>query len=202
MPPGLGQLSAPLRAFMEFFEIDQDLVRAAASASPALKATTEPIERWVPLLSEVERNSFLVRAARGEPISAELLRQLREVGGEKRPTASGAARRTFSAIVAAAEQVRRKRKERERQADERARLAHLDALAKREWQVWAQVPGLLAQRTASGYGEAVALLAELRDLAVHRNQRAAFDARLNDVLAPYMSSVALQRRLREKKLLQ
>jgi len=46
----------------------------------------------------------------------------------------------------------------------------------------------------------VAHLAELRDLAVHRGQRAAFDARLSDVLAPYATSAALQRRLREQKL--
>ncbi len=96
--------------------------------------------------------------------------------------------------------MRRKRKERERREAERARLAKLDALAKREEQVWAQVPDLLARRSASGYDEAVAHLAELRDLAVHRNQRAAFDARLRDVLAPYMTSAALQRRLREQKL--
>jgi hypothetical protein len=182
--------------------MDEDLVGAAAAASPALKATTEPIERWVPLLGEAERNSFLVRAARGEPIAAELLRRLREVGGEPRPAASTAQRRTFSAIVAAAEEVRRNRKARERQEAERARLAKLDALAKREAQVWAQLPELLARRTASGYDEAVAHLAELRDLAIHRNQRAAFDARLRDVLAPFASSAALQRRLHQKKLVE
>jgi hypothetical protein len=81
VPPGLGQLSAPLQAFVEFFDIDQDLVGAAATASPALKATDEPIERWVPLLPEAERNSLLVRAARGEPIGAELLRRLMEAEG-------------------------------------------------------------------------------------------------------------------------
>jgi hypothetical protein len=200
VPPGLGQLSAPLQAFVEFFEIDQDLVGAAAAASPALKATDEPIERWVPLLPDAERSSFLARAARGEPIGAELLRRLREVGGAQRPVASDAARRTFSAIVAASEDVRRQRKERERREAERVRLANLDALAKREQQVWAQLPGLLARRTASGYDEAVAHLAELRDLAIHRGQRAAFNAQLRDVLAPYATSPALQRRLREKKL--
>jgi len=91
---------------------------------------------------------------------------------------------------------------RERQEAERARLAKLDALAKREDQVWAQVPGLLARRTASGYDEAVAHLAELRDLAIHRGQRAVFDARLRNVLAPYVGSAALQRRLHEKKLVE
>src|SRR5439155_18622630 len=125
VPPGLGQLSAPLRAFVEFFGSDQDRVGAAATASPALKATTEPIERWVPLLPELERNSLLVRAARGEPIGAELLRRLREVGGVQRPEASGAARRSFSAIVAAAEEARQQRQARERQAAERARLSKL-----------------------------------------------------------------------------
>jgi hypothetical protein len=200
IPPGLGQLTVPLRAFMEFFGIDQDLVGAAALTSPPLKATKEPIERWVPLLPEAERNAFLVRAARGEAIGAELLRRLREIGGEARPAASTASRRTFSAIVAAAGDVRRQRQQRERQEAERARLAKLEALAKREEQVWAQLPGLLAQRTARGYDQAVAHLAELRDLAVHRKQRAAFDARLKDVLAPYATSAALLRRLREKKL--
>jgi hypothetical protein len=155
----------------------------------------------VPLLSAAERTRKLVRATRGQSISAELLRRLREVGGEKRPAASGAARRTFSAIVAAAEQVRRKREARERHEAERTRLAKLGALAKREQQVWAQVPDLLARRRASGYDEAVAHLAELRDLAVHRQQRAVFDSKLRDVLAPYATPAALQRRLRQKKLL-
>jgi hypothetical protein len=87
--------------------------------------------------------------------------------------------------VAAVEQVRKDRTAHEQREAERIRLAKLDALAKREEQVWAALPGLLARRIASGYDEAVAHLADLRDLAVHRKQRAAFDARLSEVLAPY-----------------
>lgn len=200
VPAGLGQLTAPLRALMEFFEIDQDLVGAAAQASPPLKATDEPLERWVQLLPEPERNTFLARAARGEPIGAELLRRLREVGGAARPAASGAARRTFSTIAAVAEQVRGERQKRERQKHERAQLAKLEALAKREEQVWEHIPRLLGQRTAAGYEQAVAHLAELRDLAAHRKQRAEFDLRLGRLLAPFASSAALLRRLREQKL--
>lgn len=200
--PGLGQLTAPLRAFIECFDINQDLVDAAAHTSPPLKATKEPIEQWMQLLPEAERKAFLVRVARGEPIGAELLRRLREVGGGARLAAGSAPRRTFGAIAAAAKGVRSQRQKRERQEAERARLAKLEALAKREEQVWAQIPGLLAQRTARGYDEAVAHLAELRDLAVHRKQRAAFDTRLGDVLAPYATSAALLRRLREKELVE
>lgn len=85
MPAGLGQLSAPLHAFTDFFEIDQDLIVGAAQNSPPLKTTNEPLEPWVPLLPETERTTFLVRAARGESVVVELLRRLREVGDAPRP---------------------------------------------------------------------------------------------------------------------
>ena len=66
--------------------------------------------------------------------------------------------------------------------------------------MWGQIPALLAQRTASSYERAVAHLAELRDLAAHRKERAAFDARLAEVVASYVTSAALQRRHKEKRL--
>jgi hypothetical protein len=202
LPPGLKQLDAPLQALIEFFEIGQDLVDAAATTSPALKPTSEPLERWVDLLPFAERQRFLVRAARGEPIGAELLQRLRQLGGEQRPASVPAAEpRSFSAIVAAAEEVRRQRRVREQQAAERARQARFDALAEREEQVWAQIPDLLAQRKASGYEQAVAHLVDLRDLAIHRKQRAAFNERLKELLKLYPPTPALQRRLDEHKLI-
>lgn len=201
VPAGLSQLSAPLRAFADFFLIDQDLIAAAAEGSPALTASREPMGHWVALLPEAERNTFLVRAARGEPIGAELLRRLRQIGGAQGTLpANTTQRRTFRELQSAAKRQQHQRLQRERQEAERAQLAKLEALAKREAQVWASIPALLAKRTASGYDEGVALLTELRDLAVHRGQRAAFDARLAEVTAPYAGSPALQRRLKERRL--
>lgn len=200
VPPGLGQLDPALEAFAEFFAIDQDLIAAAAEASPSLKPTREPLERWVTLLPDAERNAFLVRIARGETqVGIELLRRLREIGGA-RPAPAASARRTFAELQAAAERQKQLRERREREAAERGRLAKLEALAKREAQVWASIPGLLAKRTASGYDEGVGLLAELRDLAAHRGQQATFKARLAEVTAPYVGSPALQRRLKEQRL--
>jgi hypothetical protein len=102
VPPGLSQLDPALRAFAEFFAIDQDLIAAAAEASPDLTATVEPLERWMGLLPETERNAFLLRVARGEAhVGSELLRRLREVGGGgKLPTAT-APRRSFAELQAA-----------------------------------------------------------------------------------------------------
>lgn len=201
VPPGLGQLDPTLQAFAEFFEIDQDLIAAAAEGSPNLAAAAEPVDQWVKLLPADERDTFLLRVARGEThVGIALLRRLREVGGAGKPTTTTAPRRTFAELQAAAKNQAQLRIQREREAAERARLAKLADLAKREAQIWASIPGLLAKRTASGYDEGVTLLAELRDLAVHQGQQAAFDARLAQVTAPYIGSAALQRRLKDKRL--
>lgn len=201
VPPGLRQLDPALQAFAEFFDIDQDLIAAAAEVSPNLAATEEPLERWILLLPEAERNAYLLRVAHGEAhVGIELLRRLRDVGGAGQATTSTAARRTFAELQAAAKHQEQLRVQRERKQAERARLAKLADLATREAQVWRSIPGLLAKRTASGYDEGVSLLAELRDLAVHQGKRAAFNDRLADVTAPYARSPAFQRRLKEKQL--
>lgn len=104
---------------------------------------------------------------------------------------SDAARRLFSTIVAGAEEVCCQHKAHKREDAERAPLA-----ARRVSQARSTGLGtgpVLAQRRDSGYDEAVAHLADLRDLAVHRGQRPAFDAWLAEVIAPYAGPAALQR---------
>lgn len=201
VPPGLSQLDPALQAFAEFFAIDQDLIAAAAEASPDLIVTDEPLEEWVRRLPADERDAFLLRVARGEShVGIDLLHRLREVGGVGQPPASTMPRRTFSELQIAAKRQEQLRVQRERAEAERIRLAKLADLAQREAQVWSSIPALLAKRTASGYDEGVALLAELRDLAEHRGQRASFDAQLAQVIEPYATSSALQRRLKDKRL--
>jgi hypothetical protein len=201
VPPGLGQLDPALQAFAEFFEVDEDLIAAAAEASLNVQATDEPLERWVRLLPEDERNAFLLRVARGEShVGIELLQRLRELGSPNAGSEGAAPRRDFAELQEAAKRQKQVRLKREREAAERARLAKLADVAKREDLIWQSIPELLAKQTASGYDEGVALLAELRDLAVHRGQRAAFDSRLAEVIAPHTRSSALQRRLKEHRL--
>lgn len=201
VPPGLGQFDSALQAFAEFFELDQDLIDAAAEASPSLTATAEPLDRWVTLLPEGERNAFLVRVAGGDAhVGIELLRRLREVGGTGKLTTSTVPRRTFTELQAAAQRQQQLRLQREQAEAERIRLSKLADLAQREPQIWARIAELLAKRSASGYDEGVAMLVELHNLAVHQGQQTVFAARLREVTAPYAESVALQRRLKEKRL--
>ncbi len=80
-PAGLRELSAPLRAFADFFDIDAALITSAAAAStPLIAADDHRVEQQIALLSEAERVAWLVRLARGEPqLDLRLMRRLREV---------------------------------------------------------------------------------------------------------------------------
>ena len=81
VPAGLGQLSVPLQAFVDFFAIDAELIARAAAVSAPLASRDDQIERQVAMLPEQERTAWLVRVARGEPnIDVQLMRRLREVG--------------------------------------------------------------------------------------------------------------------------
>ena len=205
VPAGLRDLSAPLRAFVEFFDVDADLIAVAAEASPSLDRSGDPIEQWVAMLPEAERNAFLVRVARGEPlVDVQLMRRLREVGERMRTPGTGRAessRRSIDALLAAAEQRRQRRLAQEREEAERARVRKLEALAEREPAAWSQVKALIERKQARAYDEAVALLSELRDLANHRKQHDRFDAQIDALQAEYSNRPALLERFQKAGLI-
>jgi hypothetical protein len=202
LPPGLQQLNAPLMALVEFLELNADLVTAAAEASPPLIAKSEPYEEWVTRLPIHERDAFLVRVVRRDPrVHFDLLTRLREVGaGVNAVISTQLPRRHFVEIKSSARQHRQLRQQREAEAAERKRLAKLDKLAKREPEAWQEVAQNLAKRTASGYDTGVALLVDLHELALHRNQPKLFEEKFGEIVGPYLKSSALQQRMRNKGL--
>jgi hypothetical protein len=56
VPAGMGELSAPLHALMEFLGIDEDLVEVAASASAPRSAgpSQKELAEWIQRLPEKE----------------------------------------------------------------------------------------------------------------------------------------------------
>jgi hypothetical protein len=65
VPAGLGELSAPLQALIEFLGIDEALVEVAASASAPLDAGPgrKELAEWIQNLPEEEKSDLLVTAA-------------------------------------------------------------------------------------------------------------------------------------------
>ena len=215
-PPGLGRLNAALEAFVAFLRVDRDLLEAAAAGSPEAEdlPPTGKMERWIAGLPDAEKSALLVRLIRGDEPSlrAELLRRFRASDAEH-PSGTAAGERTVGKLRKAAEQraQERRRREAERTARERARQerevaeareCHLAALARREAEAWGEVAALIATRQPGKYDAAVALMTDLRELAVRSERRDEIEARLSRLREQHAGKPSLMGRLRSAGLVE
>ena len=109
IPPGLGQLTPALAAFIRFMRIDPFLVQAAAEASaPLAAAPTADLEHAIAQLPRAECDAFLQRLLQGEAnLQVALRRRLAELAGGNEQAPPEAPRRTIGELLERAEQLRR-----------------------------------------------------------------------------------------------
>lgn len=216
VPPGLGNLSAPLKAFSEFLEIDHDLIHVAAGRSSNEKArpSRNKVETWIKGMSDEEKNALLLDAACTDTpnVYTELLRkfeQAKQPSRLKKPR--NEQRRTVGELLAVAkarsaererliamrEEAGRERKERNNEA---ARTRYLDQLADREPVVWSQVASLIQTKRPNDYDRAVTLLGDLRDLAIRDGRERDFKAVLNQLQKRHSQKSSFLRRIAAAKL--
>lgn len=194
--PGLGPLDDAVSAFGRFFQVDADLMQAAAErlATPATAAPSPDAGgRYIAKLTEAERAALLLRVLGGDQtVSAELQAGLRAMLAEGRPAAAAFKPRTVADLEARAEEIRGERKEEERAAAraaeerrakeaERARRIRLDTLVKRGEPVWTEIEREIERRNANGYERAAALLTDLQVLAQEKGGTVAFARRVEEL---------------------
>jgi hypothetical protein len=217
VPHGLGQLSASLESLVEFLRIDPNLIHVAARASLPLE-DTEPkkdeIQDWVGKLPSGEKDEMLARIISGQDVAlaTELLRRFIE---ERRPGdgqfAEKTQRRTAGELLHAAEEraEERRRLAAKKAAEEKARRdreaamsreKYLQEIAGREPMLWNQVEELIATRQPNSYDQAVKLLVDLRDLAVHKGKREDFESKINALGAAQARKPSFIKRLRRAGL--
>ncbi len=211
VPPGLGELTGPLQAFVEFLRIDEDLVAAAAAGSAP---TSDPssdsgLAAWIAAMPESEKTELIVRIATGEEAlpHAEILRRFRAAREER---TSHEPRRVVDLLAAAdAHRAQRRREQAERAAQERARRereaaaarsSHLDELARSEPATWRRVDSLVATKQPGRYDEAVKLLVDLRDLGARSSRATEFEARVRRLEAEHCRKPSFIDRLRRAGL--
>lgn len=204
VPPNLGNLSDALSAFVEWVELDVDLVNAAAQASPqpAQPRDIPPLEDLIPQLSATEQREFLVKLVHREPhVDLQLINRLKELAGGHPMTISAApGRRTYPTLMAMAHDLKAQRTQSAAAAAHQERLQYLEDLARREAQTWDRVMDLIQVKQAYAYDEATRLLKDLRDLAQHQGRKDEFVRRLNRLKETYSNRPALQRRFKAIKI--
>ena len=184
---GIGPLTDALNAAVEFFDIDRNLVDAAANTTYETP-TPNALRSFVSGITETEKTNLLVRLVGGEThIGFDLLRRARSQNSDH-----VRARRTVGELRTAAAEIcdKRNRAEAEqRKAEEvqkaekaeNALRARLEAIRHLGEQVWCHVESEIERRNATGYDHAAALLADLKQLATEQGGLADFSERLSDI---------------------
>ncbi|MFQ5923725.1 MAG: hypothetical protein ACE5M4_12865 [Anaerolineales bacterium] len=220
VPPGLGDLNAPLNSLADFLRIDRDLITAAAEQSKPGSVSglsKEDIAKWVADLPARDKDAALTKLLEGDTpyVVAELRqRALREIHGTRETgnsSRSSGARRVGQLVARAgviaderrkreAEQRAREKARREREQAEK-RKKHLESLAGKESGLWAKVDKLIATKQPKRYDEAVSLLQDLHDLANMKGQSSDFSLRMGALHSQHTRKTTLVDRFRKAKLL-
>lgn len=196
VPAGLGRLSAPLRAFVDFLRIDEALIAVAAKGSGRLQEGDgdKAASAWVRALTESRRIALLERVAKGEgaAVEAEIWRAIADAKRRGARDGESASGRTVGELLDAARaeaevmarrEAERAAKQRELEEKKRAeqRGRYLDTLGKQESAAWEQVAAHLATSRYAEHDRAVALLKDLRDLAIRRGKEDTFAERIAEI---------------------
>ena len=188
--PGIGPLTGALKAFADFFGVNQHLLQAAAE-SPLYahdELSAAEVRSVVAAIPDTEKTALLCRLVAGDPhVAAEVRRKVRDAAATGGDAATG--HRTVAELRTRAVEIRKQaeaaaaaRREAERQrraaAAEAERLARLVVVRQRGAAVWREVETEIEKRNAGGYDRALALLLDLRALAEEDGTLAAFSDRV------------------------
>ncbi len=198
VPRGLGELSAPLAALVDFLRVDQDLLAVAAQSSSEAGGDAGRFREWVKQLPPGEQQRWLLRAVDNPDLAlgSALLGEFRRA----QPAVADRQRRTVAQLLARAEEVEdeRRREALRRQAQARAAAAaarerELAALGRRGASAWRELEQLVEARSYDG---AVRLAVDLREVAVREKGVEEFDSRMVEVRQRYARRRAFLDRLR------
>lgn len=193
--PGIGPMNGGLEAFVDFFRIDPDLVRAASESGAVFETPELPAETFRAALDTIpdeEKTSWLYRLIQGDlRVPAEIKSKVREVISSETSSAQTGLR-TVSELRARAREIGREREAAEAERREARRLeserrkeeerrARLDSLRLRGENAWRDIENEINRRDVSAYDRAVVLISDLGTLAQEDGAVDAFLSRLDSL---------------------
>ncbi len=207
LPSNLNKLSKPLQAFVEFIELNQDLIDAAAQLSSKTQGKSnliEELKQKIPQLSEQERNDFLVRLLQGElNLDLQLKQRLRSLSKKPTPqTISDSPGRSLSELLTLAAETKTLRKEKEKQIAKQEKIKKIQELAPRESEFWEQVFNEIGTKHVKAYDRAIVHLLNLQDIAEYQGKLPEFQAQVRKIQQDYSNLRGLMSRLQNFHLWQ
>jgi hypothetical protein len=204
IPANLQRLDDPLQSFVDWLQIDPDLIAVAAGLSPTQKELKEPFEDWISALSDKEKTKLLLEIVTGDSaIAVQLQARLRQKFAKvpELTSVSGDNQRSFSELRKLADTHRSERQAKEKAAAKAKRRKYLESLKPQQAKIWETIEDLIARKQAQPYEQAIQHLVDLRDLAELEGNLAIFQSRIRQMQADYSNRSGLLRRMREARLL-
>ena len=207
--PGIGPLTGALKAFADFFGINQDLVHAAAESplNAHGELSASEVQSVVAAIRDTEKTALLCRLVAGDPhVALELRRTIREATASadhadtghrtvaELRTRAAEIRKLADAAAAARREAERQRRARAAEAERRARLI---VVRRRGAAVWREVKTEVEKRSSGGYDRALELLLDLRALAQQDGTLAAFADRVRSLRVRHSRKPRFIERLRQ-----
>lgn len=187
---------------MALLQVPPELVAAAAHHSAAPSATrSEDVAAWLPLLPEERRADYLLRLARNEPgLSRQLLTELRALRPDQaRDDQPAAEHPTYASLLPESHAIAARWEAEVRERARKERERHLRDVHDHADDYWRRATVAVERGSGPGYDEATNLLIELRQVARHFDEEAAFEQRFQAWIAPHLRRPAFVTRLRAQR---
>ena len=190
VPPNMKHMSAALKAFTRFFEIDDDLVSASQSISPDLAVASLDYEKLLEQLPENERLEWLARLLKSEPrLDVQLRKRLEQFA--PKGVAPKPVQPTTSELQSLTAQKRQERKRREAAEARERHVQRMKQVASQEQALWKSVPFNLQRQTGKSYDIATETLKDLRDLAEYQGKLEVFKEKMLELRKEYFRRTAV-----------
>ena len=203
VPAHLETLNGALKSLIELLDIDKDILAVATKASCGEEGDPEfNIEASIQHLLEIEKNDFLVRLAKGEPLlSVRLLKRLKELSKPSEQLPSEVSDRTIGNILREAERLKQRRKEAERRKREANRLKKLAELEVNASTLWEEVYRYISEKKPQAYDVAITILQDLYMLAKHQDKQDEYEQHIRQILQDNKRLSSLKSKIIRAKLI-
>lgn len=201
VPSGLRALKPALEAFVDWVQLDADLLDVAGAASPDRPGArpADELSAAIAGMPITEKDDLLLRLATGEPNLTFVLN--RRLAAEVDAPDANKPRRTVADLLACADRHRMQREADQAAQAEMRRIAELEALSTRQNILWAEVDRLIQTRQPGSYNQAVELLVKLHAVAEHEDTLWDFEAHITQLTNRYRRLWGLLNRMRDAGVL-
>lgn len=200
IPDNLKKLPNRLNCLIDYFKLNNFLVKAAAELSTEVTKSAEVLEKLITNLADQEKNQFLLGLLNDEPdLKIKFEKKLEDCiskNGKKNQFNP----RSAGELKDSAEKIYDQENKKIKMEKEEIRNKQLQLLVGQEGKIWGEINNFMSLKTAKGYDMAVKLLHDLKDLSTYLNKSNLFKIEIDKIKQDYSRLSLFKRKLSEKGL--